>query len=48
MPSLKERLSKWSPPKAGKPRKPGGPAARRFTEAVRSIRGGGFRPGYRS
>ena len=44
---LRDRLKKWKPPKVPD-RKPGGPSARRFPEAVRSIRGGGFRPGYRS
>ena len=41
--ALKARLEAWKPPPIDTSKKPGGLLARRFSEAVRGVRGGGYR-----
>ena len=41
---LRNRLKEWKPPEIPAGAKPRGLSGRRFPEAVRAIRGGGYRP----
>lgn len=45
---LKARLAKWKPPRIDASKTPKGPKGREFPAAIAAIRGGGFRPGYRT
>ena len=45
--ALRARLAAWEPPEIDTSAKHRGAVGRVFPEAVRKMRGGGFRPGYR-
>ena len=47
-PPLRTRLAGWKPPDLDTGAKPRGAPGRVFPDAVRKIRGGGFRPGERA
>ena len=44
---LRHRLKAWKPPEIPAGAKPRGLSGRRFPEAAKSVKGGGFRTGYR-
>ena len=45
--TLKARLAKWKPPRVDASKKAAGPGGREFPDAIKKMRGGGFRPGSR-